>query len=386
MAKIQKKTVVVVKKADFGGTGSGVGENDLKPSAPQRYVVKKGDNAWKIAALFLKDPWLWPELRGKDYDSPIVPGQTLALSYTNLGVLLRTVGGENDKYQDRPSVKKISKTTIEIPTSPVKNGFEKNLATEPALEVVKVGPKVREMAITAQEEFVPIERRTIQNFLTKRRVAHVQEIASAAEVVGPIKPSYVAIEGDKIYIKGFYGSPGTTLDVFALGKGFERRDEKNPDSKEPLDVYRELEYVGQIIVERVSGNPAGDAIALVKLSPQEVLKGLIALPPVISDGFEYFQPHRLTTEVEPSVLEIDGLSGLRGSVILLDKGKEDGIEIGHILSVLRNPKGNVPSDWETSKEGKVMVISLFDHFSYALVLATPSPIVVGDRLGSPVIK
>ncbi|WP_157980386.1 LysM peptidoglycan-binding domain-containing protein [Pseudidiomarina taiwanensis] len=34
----------------------------LKEGAPTEYVVKKGDTLWDISALFLNDPWLWPEL------------------------------------------------------------------------------------------------------------------------------------------------------------------------------------------------------------------------------------------------------------------------------------------------------------------------------------
>src|SRR5690606_26090393 len=35
---------------------------ELAPRAPERYVVKKGDTLWDISTMFLRDPWLWPEI------------------------------------------------------------------------------------------------------------------------------------------------------------------------------------------------------------------------------------------------------------------------------------------------------------------------------------
>lgn len=62
---------------------------NIKQSAPQVYVVQKGDTLWDISNMYLDKPWLWPELWRNNVHivNPhlIYPGDELRLRYNEQG-------------------------------------------------------------------------------------------------------------------------------------------------------------------------------------------------------------------------------------------------------------------------------------------------------------
>lgn len=97
---------------------------NIKDSAPQVYVVKKGDTLWDISSIYLDKPWLWPELwrNNVHITNPhlIYPGDEIRLRYNEQGEPVLEVVREPAKPQIKlsPEGKKSYKQIEAIPALP----------------------------------------------------------------------------------------------------------------------------------------------------------------------------------------------------------------------------------------------------------------------------
>lgn len=96
---------------------------EIKSSAPQEYVVKKGDTLWGIAGMYLDKPWNWPLLwqRNVQIKNPhlIYPGDRILLTTDASGqTSLQLVRNSKKEVRLSPKAIRQLKNAEPIPTLP----------------------------------------------------------------------------------------------------------------------------------------------------------------------------------------------------------------------------------------------------------------------------
>ncbi|MBH1977634.1 MULTISPECIES: LysM peptidoglycan-binding domain-containing protein [unclassified Simplicispira] len=351
----------------------GVPLTELAPDAPDTYVVKRGDTLWAISGMYLKRPWRWPELWGMNLQAIhnphlIFPGQTLYLDKTGGVARLRTTASG-------------------------------------APETVRVSPRTRSDSLS-DTALPTLKPHLIEPFLAEPLVVDAETLKQAPRIVGTFEERVLMSTGDRIYARGDAANPLRTdpgeprqfrvfRDAVAL---------KDPQTGDILGY--EAQYLGQAVLVRGetfedSSNGKGGMISeYVPASlditgiKEEIRTGdrLLPAPPRM---FTSYIPHAPQLDLDARVVSIYGSSAManaaQNDVVAINLGEQDGIEVGHVLSLMtkgnriRDVNDGVRTDIKLPSErnGMAMVFRTFNRVSYALILDVNVPVRVGDRLVNP---
>ena len=119
------------------------------------------------------------------------------------------------------------------------------------------------------------------------------------------------------------------------------------------------------------------------------------LLPAPARAFVSYTPRAPEMEVDARVVSIYGsfsaAYAAQNQVVAINKGSEDGIEAGHVLSLLTKgarikdttDKSKAMIKLPSESNGTAMVFRTFDRVSYALLLEIHTGVRVGDRLINP---
>ncbi|MGD8407171.1 MAG: LysM peptidoglycan-binding domain-containing protein [Thiohalophilus sp.] len=335
----------------------------IKPDYPERYIVKKGDTLWDIAARFLHDPWLWPQVWhiNPEIRNPhlIYPGDVIVLYRGADGKPYLTLEGSGGV---RPSIPKPPR----------------------GIETVKLSPHARYESI---EQAIPtIKRSVIEPFLQRPRVVTEDEIEDAPYIVSSYEDHLVSGAGNRIYARDFEGEILGGYDVVRPGRVY-----RDPDSGDVLGY--EVIQLADARVQR--GKTGEDDIVTLNIvnSNQEVLNGDRLLPPEEQQIDFHFFPRPPKEAIDGRIIAVhNGLSQIgQYNVVILNKGTRDGLETGHVLAIFqdggtaRDPQSIFGSsvDLPDERAGILMVFRTYEKVSYALVMEAYRSLHVNDRVANP---
>lgn len=337
----------------------------LREDVPDRYVVKKGDTLWDIASLFLRDPWLWPEIWyfNPQIDNPhlIYPGDVLTLVY---------VDGRPQLRLARDGEQVVEQRQISGPSAPG------------GLETVRLSPRAR---VESLDKAIPtIPRSLIEPFLIKPRVVTREELEKAPYIVSSLDQHLATGTGNTIYARNLDYNDDVRYNIFRPGRVF-----VDPQTDEVLGY--ETTLVSEAKLER-AGDPATLTITR---SVRETLNGDRILPAEKGRVNYNFVPHPPDTEMEGQIVAlVDALShAAQRQVVVINLGERQGIDIGTVLAidqagpVVRDPyarKGPKHVRLPDERAGLLMVFRVFERVSYGLIVDSTRTVHPNDYVRNPV--
>jgi hypothetical protein len=351
-----RKSITTLAFVLCSGLGTGafaqVGPAELRADAPDQYTVVQGDTLWSIAERFLTAPQRWPQLWDMNKETiknphRIYPGNVLVL----------------DRSKGRLSM---------------------------ASDTVKLSPKVR-AEDPGTKEIPSIPPNLIEPFLTRPLVIEPDGLDNAPTIIATEENRVILGAGNTAYARGLGNTTEETWHVYRRGKAL-----IDPESK--ANVGYEATFLGTARI-RKAGEPA--TIEIIAAS-QEITKGdklVAAGRPQVPN----FAPRAPSGGISGRVMSIYGGVGTvgeggRSSVITLNRGKSDGLEVGHVLALLRlgatvDARGTMYSSSRIPSEGTmkvpderyglVFVFRVFDRVSYALVMNVSRPVKPLDVVQTP---
>jgi LysM repeat protein len=351
ITKAQRDTAARVAQA-------GVPLSELSPNAPERHTVVKGDTLWGISSLFLKSPWRWPELWGMNREqirNPhlIYPGQMLVLVKRDGRAVLELADGSNSA-----------------------DG--------------RLSPRIRSSPL-ADNAVAAIPQHLIEPFLNEAVVLDTDELATAPRVVAAPEGRVLMSQTDIAYVRGIE-QPQDSYRVFRAARPL-------TDRKTGEVLGYEAAYLGAAELVRlgaqgqIDGKPV-DIPATVALRQvrQEIGVGdrLASVPKRI---FKRYVPHAPDKPIDGHIVSVygDAIRAGQNQIVALNKGEDDGMERGHVLSLWR--AGQQVRDRTTERNeiillpdeqhGVLFVFQTFKRVSYALIISVKDPVSPGDRFTQP---
>lgn len=328
------------------------------PTAPMHYTVKRGDTLWGIASMYLKDPWLWPEVWIINPQVPnphlIYPGDKLALAYG--------AGGRLEVRLEEAGVSRL----------------DPRLRSDPLASAI---PTIPYSAIAA--------------FLSRPTLMTSDEIRRAPYVLAFRDQHQVAGNEIEVYVRNLQAAENSRFAVMHVATPLIDPDDGKVVGYEGI-------YTATALVKR-SGEPA--KAVLIDLA-RETLAG----DRLMSSDNEVplnFTPAAPTSEVHGRIIDVVGGTDLVGQfyVVAINRGKRHGVGPGTVLAI--DQEGEVVRDLyadgrsiannrngfntqfvphvklPNERAGTLLVFKSYDRISYGLIVGASNIVHIGAPVRNP---
>jgi LysM repeat protein len=323
----------------------------LRPDAPMNYTVKRGDTLWDISAVFLKDPWFWPEIWqiNPQVENPhlIYPGDVLSLAVG--------AGGDAHVFISQYSGARL----------------------QPRLRSEDLEGPIDTMAFAA-----------IAAFLSKPSVVTEEQVLAAPHIVAFRDGHMIGGEGHEAYVRNLNAPLNQRFSVMHVGQpifDFETNER----------VGYQAAYVATAVVNR----PGEITRTVLTEGSREALRGDRLMSQEGEEALS-FKPHAANASIDGQIIAIADEASQVGNyqVVVLNRGQRHGLTPGAVLAV--DQRGEVMHDvWGKRPFGKdvlgptvqlpferagtLIVFKVFNRVSYGLVIGARAPMQVADRVYNP---
>jgi LysM repeat protein len=324
----------------------------IRPDAPMNYTVKRGDTLWDIAAVFLKDPWFWPEIWqiNPQVENPhlIYPGDVLSLAYGHDG----------------------SSASVRISQ----------------YSGARLQPRLRSEQLDGPVDAIPFS--AIAAFLSKPSVLTKDEALRAPHILGFRDHHMIGGTGHEVYVRNLNAPLNQRYSVMHIGEPI-----VDPESKDLVG------YQAAYVATAVVNNPGNVSKAILTEGAREALEGDRL---ILQEGDVplTFTPHAPASDINGQIIAVADDAEQIGQfqVVVINRGARQGITPGAVLAI--DQKGEVVHDkygkapWEKNpygdmvqlpyeRAGTMIVFKVFDRVSYGLVIGARGPMQVADRVYNP---
>src|SRR2546427_12787785 len=272
-AVMQKSITALLAPALTGAGLLALAQGDLqvKDTAPDRYVVQRGDTLWSIATKFLSDQWRWPEIWRMNQEQirnphNIFPGDVLVLD------------------------RSVSPPQLRIAEA----GADAGAGAGPGLGVSggeKLLPRIYTQPLSA-EAIPAISPKSIEPFLTQPLIIEEGGLDRAPRIIATEENRVNVGAGNVAYVSGFGDTEEPVWQIYRAGRPL-----VDPDNQRTLGF--EAVFLGTARVTR-SGEPA--TVQIVN-SKKEISAG-DRLIPAPTPTIPQYVPHAPSSAVSARIIAL----------------------------------------------------------------------------------